>query len=53
VVDIVGLAAGVTVPMAGVMCAGQAHVVERSTLYFPAKTLTRAYHPGALYLLRP
>jgi hypothetical protein len=41
-VDTVGLAAGVLIPMAGVMFSDQAHGVGRFTLDSTARTITRA-----------
>jgi hypothetical protein len=54
VVDTIGLAPGVLIPMAGVMFSDQAHVVERFTLDRTARTLTRAYTlEDARYLRQP
>ncbi len=54
VVDTVALAAGVLIPISGVMLSDQAHVVERFTLDAKAGTLTRAYVvEDPLYLKQP
>jgi hypothetical protein len=54
VVDTVGLAAGVLVPINGVMFSNQAHVVERFTVDSRARTLTREFaFEDPLYLKAP
>lgn len=51
VVDTIGIAPGVLIPISGLMHSGQIHVVERFTVDPVAKTLTRAYQADdALYL---
>jgi hypothetical protein len=51
VVDTVGFAPGVLIPMSGLQHSQQLHVVERFSVDAAAATLTREYRAGdALYL---
>jgi hypothetical protein len=54
VVDTIGFAPGVLIPLAGLMHSGQMHVVERFTVDPVARTLTRAYRAeDPSYLMSP
>lgn len=54
VVDTVGFAPGVLIPLSGLMHSDQLHVVERFTVDPLAKTLTRAYRvEDPIYLMSP